>query len=216
MKDKFSHWPISTEDKEVRYWARSCEDERWRTQWWTLPSPSQGKVSIKRLWRMTTIRVQKAKYSTVKTLCRRWELAYIWHHLQALQGQWGAAGGFLDQWTQPGVVAHTSNSIIPEAEAWTVWMWWFEWQWSSQAHQFEYLVPSWWAVKEWLEGVALLENCHWNGLPRFKSPHHSQSCSLCYTEFQVSVPGCPGTHSFDDAGLELTKIHLPLPPKCWD
>jgi hypothetical protein len=28
----------------------------------------------------------------------------------------------------------------------------------------------------------------------------------------------PGTHSIDQAGLEmeLTKICLPLPPKCWD
>ena len=24
--------------------------------------------------------------------------------------------------------------------------------------------------------------------------------------------GCPGTHSVDQAGLELTEIHLPLPP----
>ena len=27
--------------------------------------------------------------------------------------------------------------------------------------------------------------------------------------------GCPGTHSVDQAGLEL-RIRLPLPPKCWD
>ncbi|ERE85181.1 Hyccin containing protein, partial [Cricetulus griseus] len=25
-----------------------------------------------------------------------------------------------------------------------------------------------------------------------------------------------GTRSVDQAGLELLKIHLPLPPKCWD
>ena len=30
-------------------------------------------------------------------------------------------------------------------------------------------------------------------------------------------PGCSGTHSVDQAGLELTELHLPLsPPKCWD
>ena len=29
-------------------------------------------------------------------------------------------------------------------------------------------------------------------------------------------PGYPGTHSVDQAGLELTDIHLPLPPECWD
>jgi hypothetical protein len=28
--------------------------------------------------------------------------------------------------------------------------------------------------------------------------------------------GCPGTHFVDQAGLELTEIHLPLPPECWD
>jgi hypothetical protein len=28
-------------------------------------------------------------------------------------------------------------------------------------------------------------------------------------------PGCPGTHSVDQAGLEL-RNGLPLPPKCWD
>uniref|UniRef100_A0A8C8UFW4 Protein orai-3 n=1 Tax=Peromyscus maniculatus bairdii TaxID=230844 RepID=A0A8C8UFW4_PERMB len=27
---------------------------------------------------------------------------------------------------------------------------------------------------------------------------------------------CPGTHSVDQAGLELREIHLPLPPECWD
>jgi hypothetical protein len=29
-------------------------------------------------------------------------------------------------------------------------------------------------------------------------------------------PGSPGTHSVDQAGLELTETHLPLPPECWD
>jgi hypothetical protein len=29
-------------------------------------------------------------------------------------------------------------------------------------------------------------------------------------------PGCLGTHSEDQAGLELSEIFLPLPPKCWD
>ena len=31
----------------------------------------------------------------------------------------------------------------------------------------------------------------------------------------VGNPGCPGTHSIGQAGLELTEIHLPLPPQCW-
>jgi hypothetical protein len=28
-------------------------------------------------------------------------------------------------------------------------------------------------------------------------------------------PGSPETHSVDQAGFELTEIHLPLPPSCW-
>ena len=34
---------------------------------------------------------------------------------------------------------------------------------------------------------------------------------LCFRD-RVSLcsPGCPGTHSVDQAGLELTEIHLPL------
>ena len=33
-----------------------------------------------------------------------------------------------------------------------------------------------------------------------------------------SFGACPRTRSVDQAGLELTEIHLPLPlpPKCWD
>jgi hypothetical protein len=39
----------------------------------------------------------------------------------------------------------------------------------------------------------------------------------CYLK-QVSLcsPGCPGTCSVDQAGLELTEICLLLPSKCWD
>ena len=29
-------------------------------------------------------------------------------------------------------------------------------------------------------------------------------------------PSWPGAHYVDQAGLELTEIHLPLPPECWD
>ena len=27
---------------------------------------------------------------------------------------------------------------------------------------------------------------------------------------------CPATHFVDQAGLEISEIHLPFPPKCWD
>jgi hypothetical protein len=29
-------------------------------------------------------------------------------------------------------------------------------------------------------------------------------------------PGCPGTHSVDQAGLELINPPASLPPECWD
>ena len=29
-------------------------------------------------------------------------------------------------------------------------------------------------------------------------------------------PGCPGTHSVEQADLEVTEIHLPLLPNSWD
>jgi hypothetical protein len=35
-------------------------------------------------------------------------------------------------------------------------------------------------------------------------------CFLCNSS------GCLGNHSVHQAGLELTEIHLPLPPDCWD
>jgi hypothetical protein len=43
----------------------------------------------------------------------------------------------------------------------------------------------------------------------FENPPLPGWVSLC-------SPGCSGTHSVDQAGLELTEIHLPLHPKCWD
>ena len=43
-------------------------------------------------------------------------------------------------------------------------------------------------------------------------------CLFCFPD-RVSLcnsPGCPGTSSVDQAGLELTEICLPLPPECWN
>ena len=34
--------------------------------------------------------------------------------------------------------------------------------------------------------------------------------------FSLHIFCCPGTHSVDQAGLELTEICLPLPPECWN
>ena len=36
------------------------------------------------------------------------------------------------------------------------------------------------------------------------------------TEFLCGFGACPGASFVDQAGLELTEIRLPLPPKCWD
>ena len=38
---------------------------------------------------------------------------------------------------------------------------------------------------------------------------------LFETGFLCNNPGCPGPLFADQAGLKLTEIHLPLPPKCW-
>ena len=43
---------------------------------------------------------------------------------------------------------------------------------------------------------------------RLPHTHIEDRASLC-------SPGCPETHTVAQAGLELTDIHLPLPPKCW-
>jgi hypothetical protein len=33
-----------------------------------------------------------------------------------------------------------------------------------------------------------------------------------YFKTEFNIPGCPGTHPKDQAGLKLKEIHLPLPP----
>jgi hypothetical protein len=40
-------------------------------------------------------------------------------------------------------------------------------------------------------------------------------CGECRDRVSLCSPGCPGTHSVDQAGLELRNLP-PLPPKCWD
>ena len=39
---------------------------------------------------------------------------------------------------------------------------------------------------------------------------------LVFLSQDLSGPSWPGTHYVDQAGLELTEIHLPLPPEYWD
>ena len=41
-------------------------------------------------------------------------------------------------------------------------------------------------------------------------------CFVFPDRISLCSPGCPETHSVDQAGLELTEIHMPLPLKCWD
>ena len=40
--------------------------------------------------------------------------------------------------------------------------------------------------------------------------------AVCFPSQGLYNIGCPETHAVDQVGLELTEIHLPLPPKCWD
>jgi hypothetical protein len=49
-------------------------------------------------------------------------------------------------------------------------------------------------------------------------PKHSCVFFIClffcfFETVSLCSPGCPGTHSVDQTGLEIC---LPLPPKCWD
>jgi hypothetical protein len=41
-------------------------------------------------------------------------------------------------------------------------------------------------------------------------------CLLGLDRVSLHSLGCSGTHCIHQAGLELTEICLPLPPKCWD
>ena len=41
-------------------------------------------------------------------------------------------------------------------------------------------------------------------------------CLVFQDRVSLCSPGCPGTHSVDQAFLKLTDIYLPLSPKCWD
>jgi hypothetical protein len=41
-------------------------------------------------------------------------------------------------------------------------------------------------------------------------------CFLFGDKVSLYIPGCPETHSINEAGLELIEICLPLPPEFWD
>jgi hypothetical protein len=47
------------------------------------------------------------------------------------------------------------------------------------------------------------------------SPPSSLPVSLFQDRVSLCSPSCPRTHSVNQAGLELTEIHLPLPFDCW-
>jgi hypothetical protein len=40
--------------------------------------------------------------------------------------------------------------------------------------------------------------------------------SLSFFFFFFSKPGCPGTHSVDQASFKYTEIYLPLSLECWE
>jgi hypothetical protein len=55
---------------------------------------------------------------------------------------------------------------------------------------------------------------------RNKQISEKQNNKIIFGFFQDRVslysPGCPGTHSVDQADLSNSEIHLPLPPKYGD
>jgi hypothetical protein len=58
-------------------------------------------------------------------------------------------------------------------------------------------------------------------LSLFSTPHGEFVCFFVCLLVEkgflcVNSHGCPGTCSVDQAGLEITEIHLPLPCECWD
>jgi hypothetical protein len=54
----------------------------------------------------------------------------------------------------------------------------------------------------------------WRGQSASSPP--SPSFLFCLDKVSLWSPGCPGTPSLDQAGLELPETHLSPPPKCWD
>lgn len=47
--------------------------------------------------------------------------------------------------------------------------------------------------------------------------HHSSGFPLQSVSLpSVCIPGWPGAHYINHAALELTEMHLLLPPECWD
>ena len=53
---------------------------------------------------------------------------------------------------------------------------------------------------------------HLSSSPKYGSRHFF----FVRQDFSVAFGACPGTHSEDQAGLNLTEIQLPLPPECWN
>jgi hypothetical protein len=59
-------------------------------------------------------------------------------------------------------------------------------------------------LQDWRGG-----KCSWKWLNQDRTKPISNQAN------KQTSPGCPGTHSVDQAGLEL-RNPLPLPPECWD
>ena len=65
--------------------------------------------------------------------------------------------------------------------------------------------------------ISVLDNSY-NNKTFENKPKDIKSCifGFFFVLLRQGFFACPGIHSVDQVGFELTEIHLPLPPKCWD
>ena len=63
---------------------------------------------------------------------------------------------------------------LSDSGLYSPFLWWFEWEWPSQAHRFEYFFNGEWPYLKGLGGMALLEEvCHWEWTLRLQTPTRS-------------------------------------------
>jgi hypothetical protein len=106
-------------------------------------------------------------------------------------------------WPNTRCICDSPESLIHASQATCPSVWWFEWEWASWASMAVCLFPC------WCEKVY-----HWAQALRFLS-FFVLFCFLVFgffgfclleTGFPLCSPGCPKTHSVDQAGLKLRNL----------